>query len=84
MAKNKREFKVGDLVRISRSSGRRCANTRFGVLGEVTGVSDGGDVQVLDDSDKAAGCKHPWWLTASDLKLAKQAMRKRDEYAARR
>ena len=83
MAKNKQEFKVGDLVRISRSSRRRCADTQFGMLGEVVGVS-GGCVQVLDDHDKAAGRKCPWYLTASDLKLAKQAMRKRDEYAARR
>lgn len=87
MAENKQEFKVGDLVRIRGA----------GIAGSYChGIYQGAVCRVLEPSTLA---KHiidvegPYRLNGrpvrqavsyTHLKLAKQAMRKRDEYAARR
>ena len=84
MAKNKREFKVGDLVRVGRSTNPDLTMHYhdFGVVGVITDPEDRhGDYCVdANTPDGVLGQHVPGYC----LKLAKQAMRKRDEYAARR
>lgn len=82
MHKNKQEFKVGDLVRMAR--GTHPERTQhyhdFGVVGTVEEAVDrDGDYVVA--APGRGGCMY---VPDYCLKLAKQAMRKRDEYAARR
>ena len=83
MAKNKHAYDIGDLVRVSREVCEARHHLPSGVVATVrgwggwTGLAPGrvlvetpyGDVQSV---------------STKQLKLAKQAMRKRDEYAARR
>lgn len=81
MAKSKQEFKVGDLVRVS---GHTFSQERRNELwprhriksGTVCTVTGHGVVQTSDG--------HQQCVVEQQWKLAKQAMRKRDEYAARR
>ena len=82
MAKNKQEFKVGDLVRVpgnSRSIWCYGHHLPQGSVCEVAGVRRGGDCDLNYPGGGIGQLVH-----GSVLKLAKQAMRKRDEYAARR
>ena len=79
MAKNKQEFKVGDLVRVPRKTAGVWHNVPFGMVVEVTQPLNGfGNVDIRSVRDTIQG------IPRQHLKLAKQAMRKRDEYAARR
>lgn len=84
MAKNKQEFKVGDLVRVGRSTNPDMTMHYhdFGVVGEIAEPVDRHGDYVVDANtpDGVLGQHVPGYC----LKLAKQAMRKRDEYAARR
>lgn len=85
MAKNKQEFKVGDLVRVARSTDpmRTQHYHDFGVVGVVAGPADRhGDYTV--EAPAKDGHTYQQWVPGYCLKLARQAMRKRDEYAARR
>lgn len=86
MAKNKQEFKVGDLVRVGghrldlprRNPDLVRHGIRSGTVCTVrSGIHTDGTVWV-------DGPEYPQWVSCGQLKLAKQAMRKRDEYAARR
>lgn len=84
MHKNKQEFKVGDLVRMAR--GTHPERTQhyhdFGVIGTVEEAEDRyGDYVVVAPG---RGGMLAQLVPDYCLKLAKQAMRKRDEYAARR
>lgn len=79
MAKNKQEFKVGDLVRTPRKAGNVWHDIPFGMVVEVVQPLNGfGNVDVRSTRGALQS------IPRQHLKLAKQAMRKRDEYAARR
>lgn len=81
MAKNKQEFKVGDLVRVSGHAlwlPRRNENwARHRIKSGTVCTVAGPEFVVLPSG--VGQIVHP-----DQWKLAKQAMRKRDEYAARR
>lgn len=80
MPKNKRELKVGDYVRISRTARDLCAETVFGNVGVITDIP-GGFMQIYKVSalciyTEIAGCKYTWSLQEKHLKYAKQANKK--------
>lgn len=85
MAKNKQEFKVGDLVRVGgharylprRNEGWPRHHVKSGTVCRVNQILWA--ECVLVEAPEWPQVVHP-----DQLKLAKQAMRKRDEYAARR
>lgn len=81
MAKRE-QLKAGDLVRAPARStkGQCCAGFRQGQVVEVRGVE--GRVIALHGS--YSGLLLDQWVECSELKLAKQAMKKRDQYASRR
>lgn len=86
MAKNKQEFKVGDLVRIrGRTLRGGCGHgVRQGAVCRVVNPCNPlGNVDVSGPS-RYADRNTVQGVFPSHVKLAKQAMRKRDEYAARR
>ena len=86
MSKSKQEFKVGDLVRVPGVDS--CGTWHAFYAGQVVEVCDvdrdyPGQVGMVGAS-KRHGSVVDQGLDRSHLKLAKQAMRKRDEYATRR
>ena len=86
MAKNKQELEVGDLVRVG---GHTLALPRRNVDWTRHGIASGTVCEVLrlgmvDGTVEVQGPTYSQLVSPGQLKLAKQAMRKRDEYAARR
>ena len=85
MSKNKQEFKVGDLVRVS---GHARYLPRRNEDWPRHHIKSGTVCRVLHfASDGCVSVEAPEWpqvVHTAQLKLAKQAMRKRGEYAARR
>lgn len=72
------KYQLGDLVRVARPSGRLQHWYAFGAVGRVADGPDcAGDYRVT------VGVRFQY-VAGRDLKLAKQAMRKRAQYAARR
>lgn len=82
MAKTKQEFKVGDLVRVPGRATSLWHGFNQGSVVTVRGIL--GAVATLYGYNRVAGMHTEQELYTNTLKLAKQAMRKRDEYAARR
>lgn len=82
MHKNKQEFKVGDLVRVPGSTLGVWHGFNQGAV--VTVHSILGGVATLYGYNRIAQTDTTQELYTHTLRLAKQAMRKRDEYAARR
>lgn len=82
MAENKQEFKVGDLVRVPGRTVSVWHGFNQGAVATVRHIVNG--VATLYGYNRVAGTDTEQELYTSTLKLAKQAMRKRDEYAARR
>lgn len=77
MPKNKRELKVGDYVRISRTAEEQFAVTVFGNVGVITSESMlGYKVRALGKYTKGIGDKYSWFLQEKHLKYAKQANKK--------
>ena len=77
MPKNKRELKVGDYVRISRTAKEQAAPTVFGNVGVIIDNCDGYYVvSALCIYTKGIGRKVTWWLYEEHLKYAKQANKK--------
>ena len=80
MPKNKRELKVGDYVRISRTAKELFAATVFGNVGVIIDVpSKSGrsyKVSALCTYTEIAGYKYTWSLQEKHLKYAKQANKK--------
>lgn len=86
MAKNKQEFKVGDLVRVSGSTlrGGYGHAIKQGAVCRVICVRNSlGNVDIIGPRRYTIG-EVPQGVAPTHVRLAKQAMRKRDEYAARR
>lgn len=87
MAKNKQEFKVGDLVRIKGSSivGGYCHGIYQGAVCRVLGPSTlAGHIVDVIGPHTLGGAPVLQGVSRTHLQLAKQAMRKRDEYKNRR
>lgn len=82
MAKNKQELKVGDLVRVPGRTTSMWHGFNQGSITAVRGICGG--VATLYGYNRVAGMDTEQELYTNTLKLAKQAMRKRDAYAARR
>ena len=77
MPKNKRELKVGDYVRISRTAEEVSAATVFGNVGVIVGNCDGcHEVSALCIYTKGTDRKYVWSLQSKHLKYAKQANKK--------
>ena len=80
MPKNKRELKVGDYVRISRTAKDHCAETVFGNVGVITDIQSeymqSYKVSALCKYTKGTGGKYSWFLREKHLKYAKQANKK--------
>ena len=77
MPKNKRELKVGDYVRISRTAKELYAETVFGNVGVIVGNCGGYYVvSALYIYTKGTGHKVAWSLRSKHLKYAKQANKK--------
>ena len=80
MPKNKRELKVGDYVRISRTAKEQYAATVFGNVGVIIDVPSGSmqiyEVSALRKYKKGTDDKVTWWLEEKHLKYAKQANKK--------
>lgn len=79
------QLKVGDLVRVKRHGSH---GVKFGAVCELTSLDYWSEP--ANPSPCVQGCIMPSWnqdqqlVKLCDLKLAKQAMRKRDEYTNRR
>lgn len=87
MAKSEQEFKVGDLVRIKGYSivGGYCHCIYQGAVCRVLGPPTlAGHVVDVIGPYTQGGAPVCQGVSRTHLKLAKQAMRKRAEYAARR
>lgn len=86
MAKNKQEFKVGDLVRIrGRTLRGGCGHSvrQGAVCCVINPCNSLGNVEV-SGPHRYAYLNVVQGVFPTHVKLAKQAMRKRDEYTARR
>ena len=77
MPKNKRELKVGDYVRISRTAKELTAETVFGNVGVIVNNCDEYyEVSAACIYTKGTGRKCVWSLWSKHLKYAKQANKK--------
>ena len=80
MPKNKRELKVGDYVRISRTAKKQFAPTVFGNVGVIIDAPSESmqfyRVSALYKCMKGTDCKVLWCLDEEHLKYAKQANKK--------
>ena len=81
MPKNKRELKVGDYVRISRTAKEIHAAPVFGNVGVIVRVIVDNcgvcyEVSALCIYTKGTGRKYVWSLRSKHLKYAKQANKK--------
>ena len=82
MPKNKRELKVGDYVRVSRSSRKGCVSGTFGMVCEIQSVcEDGlyskGNFYNVKDVNVNWSCHNiVWVISEKHLKYAKQANKK--------
>lgn len=78
---SKHKFKPGDLVRVSKPKARAvfAIKGKFGAVETVHRIGRDGWVELKDSATSG-----PYFLPPSACKLAKQAMRKRDQYEARR
>lgn len=80
MPKNKRELKVGDYVRISRTAKELFAATVFGNVGVIIDVPSKSlqiyTVSALCAYTKGTDNKYLWSLQEKHLKYAKQANKK--------
>lgn len=77
MPKNKRELKVGDYVRISRTAKELYAATVFGNVGVIVDNCGGWyEVSALCIYTKGTDRKYGWSLRSWHLKYAKQANKK--------
>ena len=77
MPKNKRELKVGDYVRISRTAKKLYAATVFGNVGVIVDTrGEHYEVSALCIYTKGTDRKYVWSLRSKHLKYAKQANKK--------
>ena len=80
MPKNKRELKVGDYVRISRTAKKQFAPTVFGNVGVIIDAPSESmqfyRVSALNKYTKGTDDKLLWCLDEEHLKYAKQANKK--------
>lgn len=77
MPKNKRELKVGDYVRISRTAKELSAATVFGNVGVIVdNCGECYEVSALCIYTKGTDRKYVWSLRSKHLKYAKQANKK--------
>lgn len=82
MPKNKRELKVGDYVRVSRSSREECVAGTFGMVCKIQSIrEDGlyrkGNFYKVEDVNVNWSCGNiVWVISEKHLKYAKQANKK--------
>lgn len=82
MPKNKRELKVGDYVRVSRSSRKECVSGTFGMVCKIQSIcedglyGEGNFYQVEDANVNWNWSNIVWVISKKHLKYAKQANKK--------
>jgi hypothetical protein len=81
----RKELKVGDLVRVpGRHVTKYWHAFKAGTVVEVVGINEELGDATLQGFEPGSGILQTQWLSLRHLKLAKQAMKKRDQYKNRR